>query len=166
MIEVLIALAILSFGLLGLALMQGQSLKFNTSAYSRTQANLLAYDIIDRMRSNPAGVTAGSYNIVATEAAAKAVAAATYTSCSGQICDVGQLASYDLGTWYDIQKSTMPQDVNRLSTISFNNNQVTVTIRWMEQLNSENTSLNCSGAVADTDKFKCGFREQAWVVEL
>ncbi len=166
MIEVLIALAILSFGLLGLALMQGQSLKFNTSAYSRTQANLLAYDIIDRMRSNPAGITAGSYNIVSTEAAAKSVAAASYISCNGQNCDVAALARYDLGTWYDIQESIMPQDTNRLSTILFNNNQVTVTIRWMEQLNSDNSSLSCGGAVADADKFKCGFREQTWVVEL
>ncbi|NOZ10897.1 MAG: type IV pilus modification protein PilV [Gammaproteobacteria bacterium] len=166
MIEVMVALIILSFGLLGLALMQGQSLKFNTSAYSRTQANLLAYDIIDRMRANPAGVAAGNYNIVATEAAAKTVAAATYTSCNGTNCDVATLANYDLGTWYDIQKDLLPQNNDRLSTMTFINNQVTVTIRWMEQLNSENASLDCSGSAGNSNKFKCGFKEQIWVVEL
>jgi type IV pilus assembly protein PilV len=35
----------------------------NTSAYHRTQANTLAYDILDAMRTNRAAALAGSYNV-------------------------------------------------------------------------------------------------------
>ena len=53
LIEVLIALVILSVGLLGLAGLQIISLKNNQSTYARGQANLMAMDVIDRIRANP-----------------------------------------------------------------------------------------------------------------
>lgn len=52
LIEVLVAVIILAFGLLGLAGLQSVSLRNNNSAMMRTQATYLAQDIIDRMRVN------------------------------------------------------------------------------------------------------------------
>ena len=52
LIEVLVTLLILSVGLLGLAGMIGQSLKFNQGGYTRSQATFLAYEIIDAMRAD------------------------------------------------------------------------------------------------------------------
>jgi type IV pilus assembly protein PilV len=52
LLEVLITLTILSFGLLGVAGIALHSLKGNQSAYTRTQAILLANDIIASMRAN------------------------------------------------------------------------------------------------------------------
>jgi type IV pilus assembly protein PilV len=52
LIEVLIAVIVLAIGLLGLANLQTLSLRNSQSTYLRTQANILAYDIVDRMRSN------------------------------------------------------------------------------------------------------------------
>lgn len=52
MLEVLIALLVLSLGLLGLITLQMTSLKNNQSAFYRTSAIILSYDIIDRMRLN------------------------------------------------------------------------------------------------------------------
>jgi len=54
LIEVLVTLAIMSVALFGLAYVQAQGMQLNTSAYSRTQASILAGDIIDRMRLNAA----------------------------------------------------------------------------------------------------------------
>jgi type IV pilus assembly protein PilV len=62
MLEVLIAIVILSFGLLGVAGLQLVSLASNHSAQVRTTATSLAYDIADRMRANMAAVSAGNYN--------------------------------------------------------------------------------------------------------
>lgn len=62
LIEMLIALLVLSFGLLGVAGLQAQSLKNNQSAYLRSQANFLAYEIIDRMRANRADALNNAYN--------------------------------------------------------------------------------------------------------
>jgi type IV pilus assembly protein PilV len=53
LLEVLIALLILSIGLLGLAALQTTSLRSNQMASMRTTATQLAYDISDRMRANP-----------------------------------------------------------------------------------------------------------------
>ena len=49
--EVLVALLVLSIGLLGLAALQTQGLRFNNEAYYRTQATALAYEVIDLMRA-------------------------------------------------------------------------------------------------------------------
>ena len=51
--EVLVAMLILAIGLLGLASLQAQSLKFNHDSYVRSQATILAAAIMDKMRSNP-----------------------------------------------------------------------------------------------------------------
>jgi len=59
LLEVLIAIVITSIGLLGLAAMQATGLRNNHSAYHRSQATVLAYDIADRMRSNASSM--GSY---------------------------------------------------------------------------------------------------------
>lgn len=50
LLEVLVAVVILAFGLLGLAGLQISSVKSSHSAYLRSQATLLAYDMADRMR--------------------------------------------------------------------------------------------------------------------
>ena len=56
LIEILVAVVILSVGLLGVASLQVQS------AYLRSQATLLAYDMADRMRVNTTRAIAGDYN--------------------------------------------------------------------------------------------------------
>lgn len=52
LIEVLVAVLVLSIGLLGLAALQGFSLQAGQSAYHRTQATNLAYEIADFTRLN------------------------------------------------------------------------------------------------------------------
>lgn len=52
MIEVLVAVLILAIGLLGMASLQTSGLKMTTGALSRSQAVLLADDLIERARAN------------------------------------------------------------------------------------------------------------------
>lgn len=52
MVELLVAVFVLSIGLLGYASMLGVSLKSNQGANHRTQATDLAYEAIDMMRAN------------------------------------------------------------------------------------------------------------------
>jgi len=61
LVEILITVLILSIGLLGLAGLQVRSMKSNHSSYLRSQATIMAYDIIDRMRANPKAVTDTAY---------------------------------------------------------------------------------------------------------
>ncbi|MEL7298354.1 MAG: type IV pilus modification protein PilV [Pseudomonadota bacterium] len=63
LIEILVASILLTGGLVGLASMQVNGTRLNNSAYLRSQANVIAYDIIDRMRANRADARAGAYDI-------------------------------------------------------------------------------------------------------
>ncbi|HKK06661.1 MAG: type IV pilus modification protein PilV [Gammaproteobacteria bacterium] len=63
LVEVLVALVIFSIGLLGLAGLQSQSIRYTHSAYLRTQATFLAYDILDRMRVNMTQAKNSTYDM-------------------------------------------------------------------------------------------------------
>uniref|UniRef100_UPI00356AF887 type IV pilus modification protein PilV n=1 Tax=Marinobacter sp. TaxID=50741 RepID=UPI00356AF887 len=52
LIEILVALLILAIGLLGMASLQTTSLQQTTGSQTRTQAILLADDIVERIRAN------------------------------------------------------------------------------------------------------------------
>lgn len=63
LVEVLVALVLLSFGLLGLAGLQTRGVRDNHGAYLRTQATLCAKDMVDRMRANRPAALAGDYDV-------------------------------------------------------------------------------------------------------
>ncbi len=67
MVEALVAIVVLSIGLLGLATLQTQGLRNTNSAYFRTQANMMAASMLDSMRANAVAARAGSYNITMDE---------------------------------------------------------------------------------------------------
>lgn len=69
LLEILVAAVVLTGGLIGLASMQANGTRLNNSAYLRTQASILAYDIADRMRANRAAVVANNYDIALADAA-------------------------------------------------------------------------------------------------
>lgn len=95
LVEVLVALAVLSIGLLGLAALQTTGLKFNHQSYERTQAVMQAYDIIDRMRANKSGDGATINTAYENVALGTAPAASECTSS----CTGNQLAQYDIRKW-------------------------------------------------------------------
>jgi len=137
LIEVLIALLVLSIGLLGLAFLQGQGVKFNTDAYNRSQATLLAYDIMERMRANRDAVGQDHYD---TSTQSKATAAkdrdcsgSSACNCYTRVCNTANMARFDLAEWYALQAATLPPDSTNLSTITRDNNEVTVVMRWKER---------------------------------
>jgi len=62
LLEVLISVLVFAIGLLGMAALQTIAIKNNNSAYMRSQASILASDIMDRMRANVLVARAGGYN--------------------------------------------------------------------------------------------------------
>lgn len=61
LVEALVALLVLSIGLLGVAALQLTALQNNNNALFRSQATYLAYDIADRIRANRGAALAGGY---------------------------------------------------------------------------------------------------------
>lgn len=117
LLEALVTLAILSVALLGLAFLQAQGMQMNTSAYARTQASILASDIIDRMRLNSAN--AAAYD---TGSFSPTPASCTITGAPD--------ADNDRHCWYGRLQSALPQGDG---AIAVNGSVVTVTVSWSER---------------------------------
>ena len=124
LIEVLVALFILSIGLLGLAALQTTGLKFNHQSYQRTQATMLSYDIIDRIRANPIGLNADNYDSVPPGPPG------AYPDCVAATCTPAAMANYDVGMWKDALSAQLgPTADAQISTLG---EVRTITITWKE----------------------------------
>lgn len=102
LIEALVAVVVLSVGLLGMAGLQANTLKLNQASMQRSQATILAYTILDQMRSDTAAAKAGSYDLKldATPEAGSAletwrdeITRTLGTSAKGAICRVAAPAT-------------------------------------------------------------------------
>jgi len=62
LIEILVALLVISVGLLGVSGMLAYTVKGSQSAYLRSQATLLAYELTDAMRAAPGDAKDGLFN--------------------------------------------------------------------------------------------------------
>ena len=147
LIEVLVALLVLSVGLLGMAILQVQGLKYNTNSYQRTQATFLAYDIIDRMRANKVGADAGAYCLTtaAPSNPCNTTAVPATNTCgdtTGGCTSFTDLANYDISHWYTLQTRYLPNTGGTPSSIrreivtttgGKNVFRYTITINWMER---------------------------------
>ena len=105
LIEVLVAVLVLAVGLLGLAGLQTQSLRFNNEAYFRTQATLLAMDMADRLRSN--FETARTNTAVYTFTKSETVPSGT-KDCSSNECSGTEIAAYDFAQWRARVEEVLP----------------------------------------------------------
>lgn len=98
MIEVLVAVTILSIGLLGTAALQIQSKRANLGSVERTLASMLVNDMFERMRANPT-----QFNTYLTELAASQnvgqTGGAEPTTCVDSACTPTQLAQWDVWDW-------------------------------------------------------------------
>ena len=120
LIEILIAMLVLAVGLLGLAGLQATSLKNNQSAYNRSQATQLAYDLADRMRANTSGIA--SYTTTTPSAAVAKQNCLTTTGCSPT-----DMAINDLYEWNLAVTTALPSGTG---TISISAGIYTITVNW------------------------------------
>ena len=131
LIEVLIALVILSVGMLGIAGLYVTSMQAGRTSILRHNAVTLAGDIADRIRANP---RAGP---------AYALAGANNNCVDGGVnCTLGQMAAHDIFLWDQQAANTMP---NGTVNIVFNNGVVPptyqITVAWTEPGENLNYSI-------------------------
>ncbi len=131
LIEVLIAMLVLAVGLLGLAGMQATSLKNNQSAYNRSRATQLAYDLADRMRANVVGKS--SYTAILPSSAATQTDCLTVTTT----CTVADMAQNDLFEWNSTVNSSLPSGIG---TISVSGSIYTIRITWDDDQDGNDTN--------------------------
>lgn len=116
LIEILVALLVLAIGLLGMASLQTTSLQQTTGSQTRTQAILLAEDIVERIRAN----RPNREDYVLSDP--DAVACNT-----GFAITNGGLATDDLNEWRNALGCLLPEGNGE---IAVNGDVVTVDITW------------------------------------
>ncbi len=130
MLEMMIALLVLSIGLIGLASLQARGQQFNHAAYVRTQAAFLAYDIMDRMRSNSDSLSDngnaddGGYVLKKGECP-------DTLDCGGESCTPTDMVRYDLAQWCNSLASTLPLGQGEIKW-NKTDGLYTVDIYWVE----------------------------------
>ena len=87
LIEILVAVCIVAFGLLGMAGLQVSSLRYQKTAQSRNFATLYTTDIADRMRANMEEVYKGGYNDT------------NYNTIPSNCDDAETVSEYDICMW-------------------------------------------------------------------
>jgi type IV pilus assembly protein PilV len=97
MIEILIAMVITVIGLLGVASLQGNALKYQKTSEQRSQAMQASFDLGERMRANSAATKFNLYNY-ATPYASTVASPPTVPTCTAP-CTFGQIAAIDRAKW-------------------------------------------------------------------
>lgn len=135
LLEALIALLVLSVGLLGLAGLQTRGLATGQNAYFRSQAVLLARDIAERMRAN------GPY-LLATENSASSEYTVTYDrddadndACVSGTCTPQQMARFDVDQWLSELASALPAgdgEIRKQGPLEYH-----ITVSWADSRSGE-----------------------------
>jgi type IV pilus assembly protein PilV len=153
MIEVLIAVVVVSIGLLGMAALQGVSIQTNQSASLRSKAVLLSSEIIESIRANANRV---QYVDVAVPPAPPSMV----TQFVDQRPDYEReyedaapstlttQAQRDLAGWLERVGEALPQGDGR---VEVNGASVTVGIRWNDQRFAERFGI--TGTDAELTEF-------------
>jgi type IV pilus assembly protein PilV len=145
LLEVLIALLVLSIGLLGLAALQTTGLRSNEMASMRTTSTMLTYDISDRMRANPQGTVDSDYVIDSGPVTG------TVPDCTSTDCTTAQMATFDLSQW-KTAVAQLPGGLGDITQTAGPPLVHTITVRWDENRTGA-SGLDCPPQ--DSDDLRC-----------
>ncbi len=153
LVEVLVAILVISIGMLGVAKLVLAAVTSNDSAYFRTQAADLAYSILDAMRANRAyATTTTGYQLSFSQTPDPTV----QCDALGSDCTPAEMAQYDLYRWRAQLAGALPQGNGQIvvspAAVSGQVATATITIQWNDSV-AQWALVNHSsaaGAPADT----------------
>ncbi len=133
LIEVLVTLVILAFGLLGIAGLMVSGISNTASSEALSKASQLAGDMADRMRANPAAaLSATSEYITAYSDDAPA--------------NPATIAQADKKAWLDALAAQLPQGDGKItSSAGAGQRKIEIEVRW----------ASCLGTLTDAERTSC-----------
>lgn len=127
LIEVLVAVLILSLGMLGMAGLQTRAMKANQSSYARTQAVMLSYYMLDAMRADRATALGGTFPYNTGTLTAGVIA----PICAASAITGTTLADNTRKDWIGSLKLNLGNDANTCGAILCEaNGNCTIQITW------------------------------------
>lgn len=152
LVEMLIAIVVVSIGVLGIASLQIGGTRSTMETQFRSVATIYAREIIERVDYNHENVT--SYELeVGTEVSAP-------ENCgANELCIESSLATYDLYSWLDVIQNSLPLGKGSIDcTDSSPVYSCTVSVYWRmpnPEAMAENASCNVPEDVAGEDTYDC-----------
>lgn len=161
LVEVLVAMCVVSMGILALAALLQAATRYSKMGELRATATLLASDIADRMRANPIGGEAGSGGYDLTDKDVASPPAPPRAPCSSEApCGPSELARLDLADWTARLHATLPQGAARIQSHPGRSpvpGYVDVWVGWADPLtlspgvSSEHSGRDCPDAWKTSD---------------
>lgn len=142
LIEVLVALLVLAFGLLGLAFLQVLNVRYTNSAQHRTVATNLGYEMLDMMRTNHLVISEYSFDYTAAPVPATGCIRSTGVGAGDYQAKIAR--------WQCEVSASLPGGQSRVQVVG---NQATVSIRWNDDVGGD-AGVNQSRS--DTTEFTVG----------
>jgi type IV pilus assembly protein PilV len=153
MIEILVALTIVAFGMLGLLGLQARALSVQKDAFHRRQAAELVAQLAERMRANHLAFLAGRY---ALSFDASAEAPSTAPACIAP-CTSAQVAARDLDEWRIELRRRIPGAAAYLEWDAAGRSGIAVSVAWPEPLAAANDGV-CDALAAGGAVLPAGYR--------
>ncbi len=149
LLEVLVTILVLSFGLLGMASLILTGMRSNNIAHYRAIATQQTHDMADRMRANLVGVSAGHYDALVAGIPAS-------NDCIATNCSAAQMAVYDHAQWNAANGILLPDGVG--TVVGNLAGGFLVTVMWAEKEMNGVTDPACPGGTpADRRCFSSRF---------
>lgn len=147
LIEVMVAVFVLAVGILGMAGMQAVSVRESQNSIFRSQADILAADMADRLRANRADAADPLSLNYESDGTAVVDTACLGTTAS---CDEVQMASYDIAQWQtQITNSSLPSGVGTI-TRNAGTSEYTILVFWDEDRDGAVvTGASCNSTALD-----------------
>ena len=158
LLEAMIAFAVISIGLLGIAKMQAVALNSTRNSNSRSLAALFGASMASAMYANQAywrnGPPANTVTVTKT-VLSDATLAGNLIDCTAVSCTPAQLASNDLRDWGNTLGALLPNGSGQINCQQPAGSPVTcnVQIFWNEKLVALNASAAASTNAASTQTF-------------
>jgi type IV pilus assembly protein PilV len=127
MIEILVTLTIVAFGVLGLLGLQARALSFQKDSFDRKAAAELISEFAERARVNYEGFRRGFYNADL----GPTVATPGIAGCAAP-CTAAQTAARDLGEWHRELRRRIPVSGAYVRWDPANDTWIDVTVAWPE----------------------------------
>ena len=141
LIEVMITLAVFSFGLLALAALMASGLKYNTSALHRSYATSQAYDMADRMRANSLGLELGHYDNLGDSSDDPNCVSLESECDSESECSPEAMAQYDARQWNNYNACLLPKGTGTVREKSSDPDIYAITVSWKTNMKIEDESF-------------------------
>jgi type IV pilus assembly protein PilV len=141
MLEVLIALLVVSMALLGQARLAAGSLRLSKGAGNRMQAVLLSAELAERMENNRDAARAGAY-----VQSAGSTPATMLVDCSSYPCSATELASFDLAQWEARAAAVLPGATWELDQDATDSSRYTIILTWQERVDKGRITYASSGS--------------------